>query len=58
VNVRMFIDLVVADQIAPALVRHCRAELSDAPPGALPELLERLAAQRLADNLARSDAAN
>lgn len=53
----MFIDLVVADQIAPASVRHCGAELSDAP-GALPELLERLAGQRLVDNLARSDAAN
>jgi hypothetical protein len=37
-----------------ALVARCAAELADAPPGALPELLERLARQRLANNLAHT----
>lgn len=36
--------------IAP-LVRACRRDLAGSPPGALPELVERLARQRLLDRL-------
>jgi len=36
------------------LVRRCRADLAGSPPGAMPELLERLARQRLS---ARREAA-
>ncbi|HET6877503.1 MAG TPA: hypothetical protein VFH38_08245 [Jatrophihabitans sp.] len=55
----MATDLAVVDSLArdagPAvsraeletLVRRCRADLAGSPPGAMPELLERLARQRL-----------
>ena len=33
------------------VVRHCRRDLDTSPPTALPELLERLARQRLIDTL-------
>jgi hypothetical protein len=52
-------DLAVVDSLArdsgatvsraelATLVRRCRADLAGSPPGAMPELLERLARQRL-----------
>jgi hypothetical protein len=36
--------------IVSATVTRCRRDLDGAPPGALPELLERLARQRLRDS--------
>lgn len=59
-------DLAVVDSLArdvgpgisraelATLVRRCRADLAGSPPGAMPELLERLARQRLS---ARREAA-
>jgi len=35
--------------VIAAVVRQCRHDLEGSPPGALPELLERLARQRLSD---------
>jgi len=35
--------------VITAVLRQCRSELDCAPPGSLPELLERLATQRLID---------
>jgi len=35
--------------VIAAVVRQCRDDLKGSPAGALPELLERLARQRLAD---------
>jgi len=55
----MATDLAVVDSLArdagpgitraelATLVRRCRADLAGSPPGAMPELLERLARQRL-----------
>ena len=37
--------------IIATVVRHCRRDLDIGPPTALPELLERLARQRLIDTL-------
>jgi len=35
--------------VIAAVVRQCRNDLEGSPPGALPEVLERLARQRLSD---------
>jgi len=35
--------------VIAAVVRQCRDDLAGSPPGALPELVERLARQRLTD---------
>ncbi len=35
--------------VIATLVRQCRRDLEGSPPGALPELVERLARQRLSD---------
>ena len=35
--------------VIAAVVRQCRDDLAGSPPGALPELVERLARQRLSD---------
>ena len=35
--------------VIAAVVRQCRNDLEGSPPGALPEVLERLASQRLSD---------
>jgi len=35
--------------VIAAVVRQCRNDLDGSPPGALPEVLERLARQRLSD---------
>jgi len=35
--------------VIAAVVRQCRDDLAGSPPGALPELVQRLARQRLSD---------
>ncbi len=35
--------------VIAAIVRQCRDDLAGSPPGALPELVQRLARQRLSD---------
>ncbi len=42
-------DAVYPLPVITAVVRQCRTDLDGAPPGAMPELLERLAQQRLSD---------
>ncbi|MCE3556519.1 hypothetical protein LWC33_34410 [Pseudonocardia sp. RS11V-5] len=48
----------MSHRVVARVVRECRADLSGVPAGAVPELLERLARQRLLDRLDRRAAAN
>ncbi|MCE0764438.1 hypothetical protein LWC35_16205 [Pseudonocardia kujensis] len=47
----------VPHRVVARVVRECRADLSGVPAGAVPELLERLARQRLLDRADRRVAA-
>jgi hypothetical protein len=48
----------LSHRVVARVVRECRADLSGVPAGAVPELLERLARQRLLDRADRGVAGN